>query len=104
SPYRAAIRGAHEVGFTLLAMNLTLVVVFVSILFMGGVVEKLFREFSITLAAAMLISLAVSLSLTPSLCAHLLTPKQPDAPGQEKKPNLFDDIKHGYSVSLNWAL
>jgi multidrug efflux pump len=104
SPYRAAIRGAHEVGFTLLAMNLTLVVVFVSILFMGGVVEKLFREFSITLAAAMLISLAVSLSLTPSLCAHLLASKQPDAPGQPKKPSLFDDIKHGYSVSLNWAL
>lgn len=104
SPYRAAIRGAHEVGFTLLAMNLTLVVVFVSILFMGGVVEKLFREFSITLAAAMLISLAVSLSLTPSLCAHLLAPKQPDAPGHQKKPSVFDDIKHGYSVSLNWAL
>ena len=55
-PLRAALRGAGEVGFTLLAMNLALVVVFVSILFMGGVVERLFREFSITLAAAMLIS------------------------------------------------
>lgn len=104
SPYRAAIRGAHEVGFTLLAMNITLVVVFVSILFMGGVVEKLFREFSITLAAAMLISLAVSLSLTPSLCAHLLKPQPPETAGKEKTPSLFDDIKHGYAVSLNWAL
>lgn len=102
SPYRAAIRGAHEVGFTLLAMNVTLVVVFVSILFMGGVVEKLFREFSITLAAAMLISLAVSLSLTPSLCAHLLKPGA--VPGQQKKPGIFDDIRRGYAVSLNWAL
>src|SRR5690554_3805617 len=61
-PLRAALRGAGEVGFTLLAMNLALVVVFVSILFMGGVVERLFREFSITLAAAMLISLLVSLT------------------------------------------
>src|SRR5690554_5804067 len=87
-PFAAAVRGAREVGFTLLAMNVTLVVVFVSILFMGGVVEKLFREFSITLAGAILISLAVSLSLTPSLCAHLLAPKQPDAPVQTKKPGL----------------
>jgi multidrug efflux pump len=102
SPYRAAIRGSQEVGFTLLAMNITLVVVFVSILFMGGVVEKLFREFSITLAAAMLISLAVSLSLTPSLCARLL-PKQ--VPSNTPKANsIFTDIKQGYAVSLNWAL
>lgn len=102
SPYRAAIRGSQEVGFTLLAMNITLVVVFVSILFMGGVVEKLFREFSITLAAAMLISLAVSLSLTPSLCARLL-PKQVPS-NTPKADSIFTDIKQGYAVSLNWAL
>src|SRR5690606_37897895 len=67
TPFQAALQGTREVGFTLLAMNVALVVVFVSILFMGGVVERLFREFSITLAAAMLISLLVSLTLTPSL-------------------------------------
>lgn len=104
TPYRAALRGSQEVGFTLLAMNITLVVVFVSILFMGGVVEKLFREFSITLAAAMLISLAVSLSLTPSLCAQLLRPQAPPDPDAVRKPSVFDDIKKGYSTSLNWAL
>jgi len=71
-PMRAAVKGAGEVGFTLLAMNAALIVVFVSILFMGGLIERLFREFSITLAAAMLVSLAVSLTLTPSLSARLL--------------------------------
>lgn len=100
SPFQAAIQGTREVGFTLLAMNITLVVVFISILLMGGVVEKLFREFSITLAAAMIISLAVSLSLTPALCAQLLKAE----PKKEFKPNIFDDIKQAYSVALSWAL
>lgn len=103
-PFAAAVRGAREVGFTLLAMNITLVVVFVSILFMGGVVEKLFREFSITLAAAILISLAVSLSLTPSLCARLLRPQAGTNPDEPPKASIFSDIKSAYSASLNWAL
>jgi len=102
SPYRAAIRGTREVGFTLLAMNITLVVVFVSILFMGGIVEKLFREFSITLAAAMLISLAVSLSLTPSLCAHLL--KRQPVSNTPRPVTLLDELKEKYATSLDWAL
>ena len=71
-PLEAALVGASEVGFTLLSMNLALVAVFVSILFMGGIVERLFREFSITLVAAILISLGVSLTLTPMLCARWL--------------------------------
>lgn len=100
SPFQAAIQGTREVGFTLLAMNITLVVVFISILLMGGVVEKLFREFSITLAAAMIISLAVSLSLTPALCAQLLKAE----PKKEIKPTIFDDIKGAYSIALSWAL
>ena len=99
-PFAAAIQGAKEVGFTLLAMNITLVVIFVSILLMGGVVEKLFREFSITLAAAMLISLVISLSLTPALCGQLLKPEAI----KDHKPGIFDDIKRAYSVVLNWAL
>jgi multidrug efflux pump len=100
-PFQAAIQGAREVGFTLLAMNLTLVVIFVSILLMGGVVEKLFREFSITLAAAMMISLVISLSLTPALCGQLL---KPEAQKKEDRPGIFDDIKKGYSAALDWAL
>ncbi len=99
-PFKAAIEGTREVGFTLLAMNITLVVVFISILLMGGIVEKLFREFSITLAAAMIISLAVSLSLTPALCAQLLKKE----PKKEEKVGIFEDIKHAYSIALAWAL
>lgn len=98
--FEAAVKGAREVGFTLLAMNITLVVIFVSILLMGGVVEKLFREFSITLAAAMMISLVVSLSLTPALCGQLLKPKQ-DKP---ETPGIFDELKNTYASCLNWAL
>ncbi len=75
-PFEAAIVGAREVGWTLLSMNLALVAVFISILFMGGIVERLFREFSITLVAAILISLMVSLTLTPMLCSRWLGRQQ----------------------------
>ncbi|AFT72528.1 RND efflux transporter, permease protein [Alloalcanivorax dieselolei B5] len=106
SPLQAAIKGAGEVGFTLLAMNLALVVVFVSILFMGGIVERLFREFSITLAAAMLISLVVSLTLTPSLCALWLREKATGAPSAlaRRSEAAFHSLQHAYAVSLDWAL
>ena len=106
SPLRAAMRGAGEVGFTLLAMNLSLVAVFVSILFMGGLVEKLFREFSITLAAAMLVSLLVSLTLTPSLCARWLAAREAEEPGwfRRKTDVAFERLKRGYARSLGWVL
>ncbi|WP_447981569.1 efflux RND transporter permease subunit [Achromobacter kerstersii] len=74
SPRQAALRGVREVGFTLVAMTLALSVVFVSILFMGGLVERLFREFSITLVAATVISLVVSVAIIPALCARWLKP------------------------------
>ena len=101
---RAAMRGAGEVGFTLLAMNLALVVVFVSILFMGGVVERLFREFSITLAAAMLISLAVSVTLTPAICAHALPVGGSGGAASRRAAACFLRLRHGYDRSLGWAL
>ena len=106
SPMQAAIRGAGEVGFTLLAMNLSLVVVFVSILFMGGLVERLFREFSITLAAALLVSLLISLTLTPALCARWLRPKSEDHPGRLRSGGMrfFAHVKTGYARSLAWVL
>lgn len=105
-PVQAAIKGAGEVGFTLLAMNLALVVVFVSILFMGGIVERLFREFSITLAAAMLISLLVSLTLTPSLCALWLREKVGTAPSVLARYSeaAFASLQQAYAGSLDWAL
>jgi multidrug efflux pump len=107
SPLRAALRGAGEVGFTLLAMNLSLVTVFISILFMGGLVERLFREFSITLAAAMLVSLAVSLTLTPSLCSRWL--KAPDPVAKPRglrrvSDRAFDAVRSLYARSLGWTL
>ncbi len=79
TPWNAAMRGAGEVGTTLLSMNIALAVVFVSILFLDDFVERLFREFSLTLVAAMAASLLVSLSLTPSLCARLLGRARPAA-------------------------
>ncbi|HTL66243.1 MAG TPA: efflux RND transporter permease subunit [Lacunisphaera sp.] len=105
-PMQAALRGSGEVGFTLLAMTLSLVTVFVSILFMGGLVEQLFREFSLTLAAAMLVSLGMSLTLTPSLCARWLGPGHERAPGrfQRATRRMFDDLKKRYAGSLEWVL
>ncbi|WAG81429.1 efflux RND transporter permease subunit [Metapseudomonas furukawaii] len=78
APFKAALQGTREVGFTLLSMNLSLVAVFVSILFMGGIIDRLFREFALTLAVAILVSLLVSLTLTPMLCARWLKPHVPD--------------------------
>ena len=106
SPFRAAMRGSEEVGFTLLAMNLSLVAVFVSILFMGGLVERLFREFSITLVAAILLSLAVSLTLTPSLCARWLVRKEARPTGRLRRTTerAFEAVRGVYAKSLSWVL
>jgi multidrug efflux pump len=106
SPMAAAVKGAGEVSFTLLAMTLSLVTVFVSILFMGGLVERLFREFSITLAAAMMVSLLMSLTLTPSLCARWLGPVTAHAGGrlQRFSRGVFEAIRTRYARSLRWVL
>ena len=94
--------GASEVGSTLLSMNLSLVAVFVSILFMGGIVERLFREFSITLVAAILISLVVSLTLTPMLCARWLASRRAAAQrsGSASSDRGFARLRRGYNRSL----
>ncbi len=105
-PFEAALKGAKEVGFTLLSMNLSIVAVFVSILFMGGIVERLFREFSITLVAAILISLVVSLTLTPMLCARWLVARTAAKPGrlQRLSDGAFSWLRRGYDRTLGWAL
>ncbi len=72
APFQAALRGAREIGFTVLTMSISLVAVFIPLLLMGGIVGRLFREFAVTLSAAILVSLVVSLTVTPSMCAHLL--------------------------------
>jgi multidrug efflux pump len=105
--FEAALLGAREVGFTVLSISLSLVAVFIPLLFMGGQVGRLFREFALTLSAAVLISLVISLTTTPMMCAWLL---KPDSPG--KKPGriarafevAFAKIHKLYEYSLDWAL
>ncbi|KAA5841559.1 MMPL family transporter [Pseudomonas chlororaphis] len=106
APIKAAYLGAKEVGFTLLSMNVSLVAVFLSILFMGGIIQSLFREFSITLAAAIVVSLVVSLTLTPMLCARWL---KPHVPGRENglqrwSQHANDWMVARYASSLDWVL
>ncbi|MFG0412900.1 efflux RND transporter permease subunit [Pseudomonas sp. zjy_8] len=104
-PMKAAFLGAKEVGFTLLSMNVSLVAVFVSILFMGGIVRNLFQEFSITLAAAIIVSLVVSLTLTPMLCARWLKPQQAEQTRLQRwSDKLHQRMVAAYDRSLGWAL
>ncbi|MCS3469197.1 multidrug efflux pump [Pseudomonas sp. JUb42] len=105
-PMEAAFLGAKEVGFTLLAMNLSLVVVFLSILFMGGLVQMLFREFAITLSVAIVVSLVVSLTLTPMLCARWLKPHVPqqETTLQRWSRKANDRMVVVYDRSLGWVL
>ncbi|MCJ1888470.1 multidrug efflux RND transporter permease subunit [Pseudomonas sp. LA21] len=105
-PLKAAIRGAREVSFTVLSMTLSLVAVFIPLLLMGGITGRLFREFSVTLAAAILVSLVVSLTLTPMLCARLLKPiERPQKASVARQTNrYFVAFMLRYRASLSWAL
>ena len=105
-PMKAAFLGAKEVGFTLLSMNVSLVAVFISILFMGGLVESLFREFSITLSVAIIVSLIVSLTLTPMLCARWLKPREAHGENafQRWSERVNDRMVAGYDRSLGWVM
>jgi multidrug efflux pump len=98
----AALRGAREVGFTVLSISLSLVAVFTPILLLGGIVGRLFREFTLTLSLAILISLAISLTTTPMLCAYFLRARPPRQ--AHRRSRLFDWVLRGYEHSLTWAL
>jgi len=105
--FQAALLGAREVGFTVLSISLSLVAVFIPLLFMGGQVGRLFREFAVTLSAAVLISLLISLTTTPMMCAWLLRPQAHDKPpGRLSRwfENAFKRVHRGYELSLDWAL
>jgi multidrug efflux pump len=106
APFKAAVQGAREVCFTVLSMSLSLVAVFIPILLMGGVVGRLFREFAITLSAAILVSLIVSLTVTPMMCARLLRPRSESSQGRFHRVSerIFNALLNGYRVSLDWAL
>jgi multidrug efflux pump len=104
SQREAALLGAREVGFTVLSITLSLVAVFTPILFMGGIAGRFFREFALTLSIAILISLVISLTTTPMLCALLLKRKSPEEASRPQRRTFFDRMLGGYERSLNWAL
>ena len=105
SPLEAALRGAREIGFTVLAISLSLVAVFTPILLMGGLVGRLFREFAMTLSAAIAISLLVSLTTTPMMCATLLA-RESSEHGRlyRASERAFEAMRRGYETSLAWVL
>jgi multidrug efflux pump len=99
---QAAFLGAREVGFTVLSISLSLIAVFLPILLMGGILGRLFREFTVTLSVAILISLAVSLTTTPMMCGMLLRSPRPTPAG--RRTGFFDRVRNGYAHTLSWAL
>ena len=106
TPFQAAYRGAKEIGFTVLSMSTSLIAVFIPILLMGGIVGRLFREFAVVLSIAIAVSLLVSLTTTPTMCAKLLRPVT------EKRHNrfyrfsewIFDRMHGTYRHGLRWVL
>jgi multidrug efflux pump len=105
-PLSAALLGAREIGFTVLSISISLVAVFIPILLMTGIVGRLFREFAVTLSVAIAVSLVVSLTTTPMLCATLLKPKHDQQRGRLFRASewVFDRILGWYETSLAWVL
>ena len=111
--FQAALRGAREVSFTVLSMSLSLVAVFTPILLMGGIIGRLFREFAVTLSVAILVSLLVSLSATPMMCAYVLRRQTTAGPTARPGPfarvsgvskRVFERARGFYAKSLTWSL
>jgi multidrug efflux pump len=106
SPMKASLQGAREVGFTVLSMSISLIAVFIPILLMGGIVGRYFREFAVTLSVAILISLVLSLTMTPMMCSRLLRPEKGRRHGRlyAWSERAFEAMRRGYERSLTWAL
>ena len=105
-PFQAALRGAKQIGFTVLSMSTSLVAVFIPILLMGGIVGRLFREFAVTLSLAIAISLIVSLTTTPMMCAKFLRSYAERERGSlyRTSERMFNAVVRGYGSALNWVL
>ncbi len=105
-PLQAALKGAGQIGFTIVSLTLSLIAVLIPLLFMGDVVGRLFREFAITLAVAILISAVVSLTLTPMMCARLLrhVPEREQGRLYRKTGEWFDRVIARYARMLTWVL
>ncbi|MGO9621283.1 MAG: efflux RND transporter permease subunit [Desulfobaccales bacterium] len=106
SPLQAALLGSREIAFTVLSMSISLVAVFIPLLLMGGMVGRLFREFAVTLSTAILISLVLSLSTTPMMCAALLRQEKGETHGAvfRASERVFLWMHHTYEVTLGWSL
>ena len=108
-PIDAAMKGAKEVGFTVISISLSLIAVFIPILLMGGIIGRLFREFAVTLSITILVSLFVSLTTTPMLCALLLKQRKRKRKGTigrifDRSEHFFAWLQHGYEKTLGWAI
>jgi multidrug efflux pump len=106
SPYKAAVKGTQEIGFTVVSISLSLVAVFIPILLMGGLVGRLFREFAITLSTAVVVSMVISLTTTPMMCAKLLRSQKTIEHGRiyNYSEQFFDWMLNRYEVGLKWVL
>ena len=105
-PVAAAFRGAKEIGFTVVSMSTSLIAVFIPILMMGGIVGRLFREFAVTLSIAIGMSLIVSLTTTPTMCAKFLRPLNEEKHGRGYRfgQRVFDGVQNIYRHGLDWVL
>ncbi|PRC93828.1 multidrug efflux RND transporter permease subunit [Solimicrobium silvestre] len=106
TPWQATLRGAREVGFTVLSMSISLVAVFIPMLFMGGIIGRIFHEFAVTLSVAVLVSLVVSISTTPMMCARLLKPHNEQKHGRiyQASERAFVWLQQKYANGLDVAL
>ena len=106
APYDAAVKGASEIGFTILSMTVSLAAVFIPIVFMGGIVGRLLHEFAVTIVLTILISGFVSVTLTPMLCSRFLKPGKAREHGRfyHWSEKSFDRVQLGYERSLHWSM
>jgi hydrophobe/amphiphile efflux-1 (HAE1) family protein len=104
TPFAAALQGAKEIGFTVLSISVSLVAVFIPLLLMGGIVGRLFREFAVTLSVAIVVSLVVSLTATPSMCAHLLRQHESHGRMYQISERAFNAVVKAYGRTLSTVL
>ena len=104
SAREAALRGAGQIGFTIISLTISLIAVLIPLLFMQDVVGRLFREFAVTLAVTILLSAVVSLTLVPMLCSRMLRPRSADAPPDAAAAGWYGRLLGGYGRALDWVL
>ena len=106
TPLQAALKGAEQIGFTIISLTVSLIAVLIPLLFMGDIVGRLFREFAVTLSVTILVSAVVSLTLTPMMCSRILKPKTDRKPGRfyEASERVFDGVIHYYGRTLQVVL